>query len=35
LAPVRNTLVKANCQDYPIQKDVCGKVPRIGVFVCH
>jgi heterodisulfide reductase subunit A-like polyferredoxin len=35
LAPVRNTLVKANCQDYPIQKDVSGKVPRIGVFVCH
>ena len=35
LAPVRNTLVKANCQDYPIQKDVRGKVPRIGVFVCH
>ena len=35
LATARNTLVKANCQDYPIQKDVFGKVPRIGVFVCH
>ena len=35
LAPARNTLVQANCKDYPIQKDVSGKVPRIGVFICH
>jgi heterodisulfide reductase subunit A-like polyferredoxin len=35
LATVRNSLVTANCQGYPIQKDISGKVPRIGVFVCH
>jgi pyruvate/2-oxoglutarate dehydrogenase complex dihydrolipoamide dehydrogenase (E3) component len=35
LAPARNTLVKADFQDYPTQKDVCGQIPRIGVFVCH
>jgi len=35
LAPARNTLVEAKGQDYPIEKDVLGKEPRIGVFVCH
>jgi heterodisulfide reductase subunit A-like polyferredoxin len=35
LASVRNTLVKAKGQDYPPEKDVLGKEPRIGVFVCH
>jgi NADPH-dependent glutamate synthase beta subunit-like oxidoreductase len=35
LAPARNTLVKEEGQDYPIEKDILGKEPRIGVFVCH
>jgi len=35
LASVRNTLVKAKGQNYPPEKDVLGKEPRIGVFVCH
>ena len=35
LSPARNTLVKAKGQDYPIEKEVLGKEPRIGVFVCH
>ena len=33
LAPVRKTLVKEKV--YPPEKDVTGKAPRIGVFVCH
>jgi heterodisulfide reductase subunit A len=35
LASARNSLVKAKGQDYPAEKDVLGKAPRIGVFVCH
>jgi heterodisulfide reductase subunit A-like polyferredoxin len=35
LAPARNTLVEAKGQDHPIEKDVRGKEPRIGVFVCQ
>ncbi|MGD8448032.1 MAG: FAD-dependent oxidoreductase [Desulfobacterales bacterium] len=35
LAPARNSLVKTNHHDYPVQKDVYGQAPRIGVFVCH
>jgi heterodisulfide reductase subunit A len=35
LATARNALVKADVQNYPIQKDVRGQIPRIGVFVCH
>jgi len=35
LASARNTLVKAKGEDYPVEKDVLGKEPRIGVFVCH
>jgi len=33
LAPARNTLVKEKI--YPPEKDITGKEPRIGVFVCH
>jgi len=33
LAPARNTLVAEKV--YPPEKDVFGKEPRIGVFVCH
>ena len=33
LAPARNTL--AQFQDYPVERDVTGEQPRIGVFVCH
>ena len=35
LALARNTLVKAKGEGYPVEKDVLGKEPRIGVFVCH
>jgi heterodisulfide reductase subunit A len=35
LASARNTLVKAKGEGYPVEKDVLGKEPRIGVFVCH
>jgi len=33
LAAVRKTLVKEKV--YPLEKDVAGQEPRIGVFVCH
>jgi heterodisulfide reductase subunit A len=33
LSEARGTLVKA--KEYPPEKDVAGKEPRIGVFVCH
>jgi heterodisulfide reductase subunit A len=33
LAPVRNSLVKK--KEYPIEKNILGQKPRIGVFVCH
>ena len=35
LASARNTLVKAKGESYPVEKEVLGKEPRIGVFVCH
>ncbi|MGD9333906.1 MAG: FAD-dependent oxidoreductase [Desulfobacterales bacterium] len=35
LAPARNSLAEANHHEYPVQKDVRGQTPRIGVFVCH
>ena len=33
LAPARNSLVKK--KEYPIEKNILGQEPRIGVFVCH
>jgi heterodisulfide reductase subunit A len=33
LAPVRNSLVKK--KEYPVEKEIVGEEPRIGVFVCH
>jgi heterodisulfide reductase subunit A len=33
LAPARNTLTKEKV--YPLERDVSGEEPRIGVFVCH
>jgi heterodisulfide reductase subunit A len=33
LAPARSTLVKK--KEYPIEKEILGEEPRIGVFVCH
>ena len=33
LAPARNTLVKE--KEYPLEKDVSGEEPRVGVFICH
>jgi len=33
LAPARNTLVKK--KEYPVEKEILGQEPRIGVFVCH
>ncbi|MFP3870821.1 MAG: FAD-dependent oxidoreductase, partial [Syntrophobacteria bacterium] len=35
LAGARNTLVRPYGQDYPVEKDIHGQHPRIGVFVCH
>ena len=35
LATARNSLAEATYHDYPVQKDVRGQIPRIGVFVCH
>jgi heterodisulfide reductase subunit A len=33
LAGARNTLVRP--KDYPVEKDIRGQEPRIGVFVCQ
>ncbi len=33
LATVRNSLVKK--KEYPVEKEIFGEEPRIGVFVCH
>jgi heterodisulfide reductase subunit A-like polyferredoxin len=33
LAPVRNSRVKK--KEYPVEKEIVGEKPRIGVFVCH
>jgi heterodisulfide reductase subunit A len=33
LSEVRGTLIKA--KEYPLEKDVTGEAPRIGVFICH
>ncbi|MFZ3085579.1 MAG: FAD-dependent oxidoreductase, partial [Candidatus Hydromicrobium sp.] len=33
LSEARGTLIKA--KEYPLEKDVTGQAPRIGVFICH
>ena len=33
LAPARNTLTEA--VEYPLERDISGELPKIGVFVCH